>query len=198
MRIILASKSPRRKEILEKLGLNFEISVSDANEDVGEMPPERAVEEISKRKAEAVLEKGGKEDALVIAADTVVSIDGKTLGKPKDEKEAKEMLKTLSGNTHTVFTGFAVCFGGKMRTCYEATKVKFKVLSDQEIENYVNSGEPMDKAGAYGIQGKAIVFVESINGDFFNVVGLPVFKIYETVKNEFGIDPLYAGGEENV
>ncbi|MBO7377389.1 MAG: septum formation protein Maf [Clostridia bacterium] len=199
MRIILASKSPRRKEILQKLGIDFEVIVPDVDENVGDLAPDKTVEAISEKKAKAVLKKlADKKDTLIIAADTVVNIGGKILGKPKDEKEAKKMLKTLSGNTHTVFTGYTLCLGNKTYTGHEATRVKFKKLTDAEIENYVNTGEPLDKAGAYGIQGKAIVFVEGINGDFFNAVGFPVFRICEKIKSEFGIDLVFTGGEKNV
>ena len=199
MRIILASKSPRRKEILQKLGIDFEVIVPDVDENVGDLAPDKTVEAISEKKAKAVLKKlADKKDTLIIAADTVVNIEGKILGKPKDENDAKEMLKTLSGNTHTVLTGFTLCCNGRIFTSHEETRVKFKELSDSEIENYVNTGEPLDKAGSYGIQGKAIVFVEGIKGDFFNAVGFPIFRICEKIKSEFGIDLVFTGGEKNV
>ena len=189
---ILASASPRRKELLEILGLKFEIIVSEAEENLNKnLPAELYVNELALIKASAVAKniKNG-EDAIVIAADTVVCLDGEILEKPKDNEDAFNILKKLSKNTHTVFTGICVM---RMKDGYCITKcvktdVIFKELSDREIRNYISTGEPADKAGAYGIQGKGAVFVEKINGDYNNVVGLPISELYDILLKEFDID----------
>lgn len=192
MKIILASKSPRRKEILEKMGVDFVIEVADADESVGsELSPVEAVCEISKRKADAVFQRHECEDCIIISADTVVVIDGKIIGKPKDENDAFNIIKSLSGKTHEVYTGFTVCGNGKSKTDFEVTKVRFKDLVDDDIRRYVATGEPMDKAGAYGIQQKGNLFVEYIHGDYYNVVGFPISKICVTILELFGINILY-------
>ncbi len=192
MKIILASKSPRRRDILEVMGVDFEIDVADADESVSdEFSPVEAVCEISKRKADAVLERHKDEDCIVISADTVVVIDGKIIGKPKDEEDAFNTIKSLSARTHEVYTGFTVCGSGKTKTDFEVTKVHFKELNDDDIRRYVATGEPMDKAGAYGIQQKGNLFVEYIHGDYYNVVGFPISKICVTIKELFGINILY-------
>ncbi len=192
MKIILASKSPRRKEILEKMGVDFVIDVADADESVGsELSPVEAVCEISKRKADAVFQRHEGEDCIIISADTVVVIDGKIIGKPKDENDAFNIIKSLSGRTHEVYTGFTVCGNGKSKTDFEVTKVHFKELCDDDIRRYVATGEPMDKAGAYGIQQKGNLFVEYIHGDYYNVVGFPISKICVTILELFGINILY-------
>ncbi|MBO4951191.1 MAG: septum formation inhibitor Maf [Clostridia bacterium] len=192
MKIILASKSPRRKEILETMGVDFVIDVADADESVGsELSPVEAVCEISKRKADAVFKRHECEDCIIISADTVVVIDGKIIGKPKDENDAFSIIKSLSGRTHEVYTGFTVCGNGKAKTDFEVTKVHFKELCDDDIRRYVATGEPMDKAGAYGIQQKGNLFVEYIHGDYYNVVGFPISKICVTILELFGINILY-------
>ena len=191
MKIILASKSPRRKEILETMGVQFEIDVADVDESVDAcLSPVEAVCEISKRKAEKVSERHG-EDEIVISADTVVVIDGKIIGKPKDKEDAFCILKNLSGRTHEVYTGFTVCGNGKTKTDFEVTKVHFKELCDDDIRRYIATGEPMDKAGAYGIQQKGNLFVDYIHGDYYNVVGFPISKICVTIQELFGINLLY-------
>jgi septum formation protein len=191
MKIILASKSPRRKEILETMGVSFEIDVADVDESVDAcLSPVEAVCEISKRKAEKVAERHG-EDEIVISADTVVVIDGKIIGKPKDKEDAFCILKNLSGRTHEVYTGFTVCGNGKTKTDFEVTKVHFKELCDDDIRRYIATGEPMDKAGAYGIQQKGNLFVDYIHGDYYNVVGFPISKICVTILELFGINLLY-------
>jgi septum formation protein len=174
-RLILASSSPRRKELLENLRLNFEISKSDADEsyDPG-MPPEVIVMELARRKAEDVAKKHS--DSFVIGADTVVVYGKRILGKPKDEKEAIEMLTLLSGNTHSVYTGVAIVHGSECTQFYEKTDVTFWELSEAEIHAYIKSGEPFDKAGAYGIQGLGSMLVKRISGDYCAVVGLPVSR----------------------
>lgn len=169
--IILASKSPRRKELLSVITKNFVIKTADVDETLPEgISPDMAVEYLSKIKAEPF--KNNKD--TVIGADTVVAIDGKILGKPKDKADAYEMLSLLSGREHSVFTGITVIIGEKSVTCSVETKVKFFQLTHKEIWDYIETGEPMDKAGAYGIQGKGALLVEEIHGDYFNVVGLPI------------------------
>ena len=192
MRVILASASPRRREILENISLDFEI-IADESEEImieGEKPYD-TVKRLAMQKAKNIaagIESG--ENTIVIGADTVVSIDGKILGKPNDEIEAKDMLLTLSGRINTVYTGLAVIEtqSGKEVSDFVSTGVKFRNLSEKEIENYIRSGEPMDKAGAYGIQKIGGLFVESINGDYFNVVGLPLCRLGEILSEEFGIN----------
>ena len=192
MRFILASASPRRREILENISLDFEI-IADESEEImieGEKPYD-TVKRLAMQKAKNIaagIESG--ENTIVIGADTVVSIDGKILGKPNDEIEAKDMLLTLSGRINTVYTGLAVIEtqSGKEVSDFVSTGVKFRNLSEKEIENYIRSGEPMDKAGADGIQKIGGLFVESINGDYFNVVGLPLCRLGEILSEEFGIN----------
>lgn len=192
MRFILASASPRRREILENISLDFEI-IADESEEImieGEKPYD-TVKRLAMQKAKNIaagIESG--ENTIVIGADTVVSIDGKILGKPNDEIEAKDMLLTLSDRINTVYTGLAVIEtqSGKEVSDFVSTGVKFRNLSEKEIENYIRSGEPMDKAGAYGIQKIGGLFVESINGDYFNVVGLPLCRLGEILSEEFGIN----------
>ena len=192
MKVILASKSPRRKEILETMGISFEIDVADVDESVDStLSPVEAVCEISKRKADAVAKRHEIEDVIVISADTVVVIDGKIIGKPKDEDDAFNIIKSLSARTHEVYTGFTICGNGKTKTDSEVTKVHFKKLCDDDIKRYIATGEPMDKAGAYGIQQKGNLFVDYIHGDYYNVVGFPISKICVTIKELFGINLLY-------
>lgn len=169
-RIILASGSPRRRELCTAMGLTFTVKTSDVDESipVGTAPRE-AVEMLSRRKAEAIPEG----DAIVIAADTVVALGNTILGKPESEADARAMLAMLSGKTHAVFTGVTVGYRGRILTASDATSVTFRTLSEGEIADYVATGEPMDKAGAYGIQGLGGALVESTDGEFDNVVGLP-------------------------
>lgn len=189
MRIILASKSPRRKEILENLGLKFEIIAADADESSDIRTPELLVCELAKIKGRAVLETlDPVEDCLIIACDTLVYADGEFLGKPKDKKDAERMIRMLSGKTHKVVSGIYLYYLGSEVTDAAVTEVTFDKLMDEEIDIYVSSNEPYDKAGAYAIQGKAGVFVSSIKGDYFNVVGMPVNLLYRTLKEKFHID----------
>ena len=181
MQIILASGSPRRKELLEQAGYEFIIEVSDADENISVDFPGDLVEELSFRKADAVAKNhGGKNDNfIIIGADTVVVLDGKVLGKPEGEKGAVVMLRELSGRTHQVYTGVSllVIKNGIMsakKQFHVCTDVTMRELGEEEIRDYVNTGEPLDKAGAYGIQGKAAVFISGICGDYYNVVGLPI------------------------
>ena len=189
MKLILASKSPRRIEMLKNLGLSPEIIPAEVDENIDEFKgiPDIAVTTLAKRKAHAISQTA-EGDSLIIAADTLVYMGNTLLGKPKDENEAYIMLKALSGNYHSVYTGFAVYYNGKLISRCVETKVLFKELSDGEIESYIASKEPMDKAGAYGIQGKGALFVKGIDGDYFNVVGLPLCALFEAIKDEFGID----------
>ena len=180
MKLILASQSPRRRELLGLLGIPFEIRVPNADETMdptGE--PAQQVALVSRRKAEATPR---EEDAVVIAADTIVVCDGKILGKPKDPEDAARMLRLLSGRTHQVMTGLTVLYQDKVCSHTEVTQVTFRELSDSEILRYVRSGEPMDKAGAYGIQGGAALFAQGICGDYYNVVGLPVCRLVQVLQ----------------
>lgn len=189
MDIVLASRSPRRRELLGQMGLEFRIIVPDIDEHMDRsLPPDRLVEAISAEKAAAVALKVGPQ-ALVIAADTVVAWNGELLGKPRDEHQAREMLGHLSGQSHQVYTGFTICRGEETFTGSERTEVTFRPLSGEEIAAYVATGEPMDKAGAYGIQGLGSLLVEGIQGDYFNVMGLPVCKLGLALKH-FGVDCL--------
>jgi septum formation protein len=178
--IILASASPRRKEILSELGVDFSVVVADTDESSDIRDPVALTEELARRKGLAVyerLKKSGEYDAysaIIISADTVVCRDGEILGKPRDREDAIAMLTSLSGRAHTVVSGVAVTVRGVARSASSVTTVRVQDISPSEIEKYVDSGEPMDKAGAYGIQGRFSVFVEGIDGCYFGVVGLPV------------------------
>lgn len=177
MKLILASASPRRKEILASLGCEFEIITADIDENIDEPDPATHVRILAYNKAEAVREHTD-EDALIIAADTVVSVDSRILGKPRDRADAEQMLRSLSGRQHSVISGVAVSYKGKTVTAAEITQVTFKTLTDKELEAYLDTDEPYDKAGAYAVQGLAALFIEGIHGDYFNVVGLPVHRLY--------------------
>lgn len=188
-KLILASQSPRRRMLLENIGLKFEILVDDAEEEKeADWSPEKTVMALAEQKAVNVA-KGVVSSAIIIGADTVVAVDGEILGKPKDEQQAAQMLRRLSGREHCVFTGVAVLDTetGEKHIFYEQTKVRFKPLTAEEIQRYIASGEPMDKAGAYGIQELGSLFVEGIDGDYFNVVGLPVCRLVEVLQKQFGI-----------
>ena len=192
MKLILASGSPRRRELLGNLGLSFDIMIDNSEEEFArDEHPSQTVKRLAMQKALNVADRADG-DAVVIGADTVVSIDGKILGKPKDEAEAEEMLRRLSGRTNTVYTGLALVNRSSGRTVsdFEATDVKFRQLSDDEIKAYVRSGEPMDKAGAYGIQNLGALLIEGIDGDYFNVVGLPLCKLGIILERDFGVNVL--------
>ena len=181
MKLILASQSPRRRELLSLLKIPFEVCVSQADETMEPgAPPEQQVALVSRRKAEATPR---QEDQVVIAADTIVVCDGSVMGKPHCREEACRMLERLSGRTHQVMTGLTVLWGNQCHTCTEITDVTFRSLSRQEIDRYVDSGEPMDKAGAYGIQGGAALFAEKLSGDYYNVVGLPVCRLVQMLRS---------------
>ena len=182
MKYILASASPRRKELLTQITPDFSILPSGAEEIVPEdLSPEQAPEYLAVLKAEDIAKE--HTDSIVIGADTGVFVDGEMLGKPKDRNDARAMISKLSGRTHKVITGCCICYGGKHQSFSEITEVTFFPLSDEEIEEYILSDEPYDKAGAYGIQGKGMLLVEKINGDYFNVVGLPVALLAKQIKN---------------
>ena len=184
-RFILASASPRRKEILENAGFDFEIIVSDVDENITEdLSPSETVEELAKRKALAVWEEN--KDAVVFGCDTVVAVDGQILGKPRDDDEAFAMIKMLSGKAHTVSTGVCICTEDKISVFSNTTNVEFYTLSDETIRSYVATGESRDKAGAYGIQGYGSVLIKEIKGDYFSVMGLPVSES-SRVLADFGI-----------
>ena len=178
MNIILASNSPRRRELLGQMGIErFHIISPDVDETVAAgLSPARIVEELSLRKAGAAAKRAGPED-LIIAADTVVALDGAVLGKPRSGDEAFAMLSALSGREHHVYTGVTVLRGGRAVTEHEETAVTFRPLEPGEIRGYIATGEPMDKAGAYGIQGLGALLVSGIGGDYCTVVGLPVFRL---------------------
>ena len=191
MKIILASQSARRRDILENLGIKFDIKVSRVDESMSpDLSAGENVESVSLRKAEAVENELGitpDDDTLIIASDTVVVCDGVILGKPKDKAHATEMMRMLSDRRHSVISGIAVIYRGKRVSAHEETEVEFRSLTDAEIEAYVSTDEPYDKAGGYGIQDKAAIFVRGIHGDYLNVVGLPVFHLFHLLEAEFGV-----------
>ncbi len=175
MNIILASQSPRRKELLGLLHIPFTVRVADIDEAMDDtLSPYDAVAQVSRRKAEAVKQ---SEDELIVAADTIVVCKGQILGKPRDEADARRMLRLLSGTDHQVMTGMTVLKGHRCVVCTEVADVHFRSLSDAQIDAYIQTGEPMDKAGSYGIQGGAALFVEKIVGDYYNIMGLPVCRL---------------------
>lgn len=183
MKIVLASASPRRREILANIGYAPDAVIpSDADESLGQpMPPDEAVMLLSARKAESVLPKTDGE-ALIIASDTAVVFGDCFLGKPRDYEDGFAMLKMLSGQTHSVYTGVCILYKGKKELFCDKTDVRFYPLSDREIREYLDTGEPFDKAGAYGIQGRGSVLAEKIDGDFFSVMGLPAGKTARAIR----------------
>ena len=179
MQLIPASASPRRKALLSLLGIPFTVRAADIDETMDpEKPPFDEVARVSRLKALAV---SRGEENIVIAADTIVVCQGKVLGKPHSEDEAANMLRLLSGRDHQVITGGTILYGDRVEAFTEVTSLHFRPLSEKEIQKYVQSGEPMDKAGAYGIQGGAALFCEKLEGDYYNVMGLPVCRLYETL-----------------
>ena len=178
--IILASASPRRKEILELVDLKFDVMPSDAQEITTKTAPNEVVMELASIKAKDIYKKSEKQ-SMIVGADTVVAYQGQILGKPTDEADAKRMLTMLSGQTHEVYTGVCIIEDGKTKTFYEETKVTFYEISDEQIDRYIKTGEPMDKAGSYGIQGKAAVFIKGIEGDYYNVVGFPIARFLQEI-----------------
>ena len=188
MELILASKSPRRRALLEQMGLtDFRIVVPDIEEHMDrDLPPAELVRQTSEEKARAVAAQVGPE-AVVIAADTVVALDGAVLGKPADKEEAFRMLSLLSDSRHQVYTGLTVLHGEQCDSVWEETAVTFRALTAEEIEAYIATGEPMDKAGAYGIQGYGALFIKGISGDYYNVMGLPVCRLGQILAR-LGVD----------
>ena len=184
-RIVLASGSPRRQELLGRMGIrDFVVSVPQVEEVCPEgLTPEETVRHISRQKSAAVQ---AEPDDIVITADTMVFLDGERLGKPRDEADALRMLSALQGRHHTVCTGVTVRQGEKVLTRAQSTQVWFRTASTEELKNYIRSGEPMDKAGAYGVQGLGALLVERIDGDFFNVMGLPVLLLSRMLA-QFGV-----------
>ena len=180
MEVILASQSPRRKELMGLFHIPFTVRVSQADEtmDTG-LSPAEAVAIVSRRKAEAIARQN---DDLVIAADTIVVLGNEILGKPKDAADASRMLHLLSGRDHQVMTGMTLLRGDKCLVCTEITDIHFRTLSDREIDAYIRTGEPMDKAGAYGIQGGAALFAQRLEGDYYNVMGLPVCRLGQLLR----------------
>lgn len=189
MRIILASGSPRRKELLQMITTDFEVIVSEADETITKNKPDEITMELATVKADAVASsifENETNDFLVIGSDTVVAVDDQILGKPKDKEDARTMIKSISGRGHYVYTGVSLIGrvnGEKIKKSFsDGTEVLVKELSEEEIEAYISTKEPYDKAGAYGIQGLFGKHVEGIRGDYNNVVGLPVHKLYEAMK----------------
>ncbi len=186
-RLILASASPRRRELLKQAGAVFEVIPARGEERTTKEHPQDIVMELALLKAREVAEAIEDPEVVVLGADTVVAMDGRILGKPKDRADAVAMLTSLAGNTHSVFTGVAMVQkkDGRIINFFEETKVTMYPMSREEIEAYVDTGEPMDKAGAYGIQGKCAIHIEKIQGDYNNVVGLPIAGIYQRMKKGF-------------
>ena len=180
MQVILASQSPRRKELLGLIHIPFTVRVADIDETMDSaLPPYDEVARVSLLKARAVPR---QEDDIVIAADTIVVCSGQVLGKPKDKADARRMLQLLSGRDHQVMTGITVLRGNRQAVCTEVTDIHFRPLSDREIDRYIATKEPMDKAGSYGIQGGAALFAEKMVGDYYNVMGLPVCRLSQLLK----------------
>jgi septum formation protein len=191
MKIVLASKSPRRREILASLGLRFEIVSADADESSDITDPALLVQELSLRKGRAtreLLRRAGKWDAdtLIIASDTVVAAGHEILGKPRDDDDAARMLRLLSDGSHQVISGISLLLGDREIAAYDTTAVHFSSMSEAEIAWYVQSGEPRDKAGAYAVQGLASIFIKGLAGCYFNVVGLPVHRLDELLRDFLG------------
>ena len=180
-KIILASKSPRRKQILEMLGINFDVEVADIEEHIDlNNDLVKEIEKLSYQKANAVYSK--HKDCLVIGSDTIVKINNQVLGKPKDYKQAKEMLQMLSNNVHEVVTGVTIIVNDQIETFSNIAKVYFYPISEEEIDEYIKTNEPMDKAGAYAIQGIGAKFIKAIDGDFYTIMGLPIAETYHRLK----------------
>ncbi len=188
-KLILASASPRRKQLLKQIGLEFEVLASNIDEKLNpRLKPLHQVEELSRQKAEATAQMKEAKNAIIIAADSMVAVADEIMGKPKDVKDAKRMLKKLSGSTHSIVTGFTIMDTATKKKVTKSveTKVWFKKLSPQEISVYIKTGEPMDKAGAYAIQEIGAIFIERIEGDYQGAVGLPLFALVKELK-KFGI-----------
>lgn len=189
MKYILASSSPRRKELLEQAGFKFDVIPSSAEETTEKTEPSEIVMELAAKKAEDVFCRHGQKDCVVIGADTIVVYRDEILGKPADKAEAYDMLSMLADRTHQVYTGVSLIISRKgqvhTRTFYEATDVTFCPICKEDLHAYVETGDPLDKAGAYGIQGSFAVHVKCINGDYHNVVGLPICRLYQELLLEY-------------
>lgn len=189
MKLILASSSPRRKAILENAGYTFEVKAPEIDENLRiKLPPIDLVMKLALMKANAV--SAAESDAIVIGADTIVCIDGKNVGKPDSPETAKSLLRQLSGRLHRVYTGVAIVSKDRQETFFTHTKVNFVKLDDDLINRYIETNEPFDKAGGYAIQGKGSILVESIDGDYFSVVGLPIAELAKRLERDFGISVL--------
>ncbi|RJQ25384.1 septum formation inhibitor Maf [Candidatus Parcubacteria bacterium] len=189
-RIILASKSPRRESLLKQIGLKFEIDPSKCKEQINpKLKPHELVKSLSLQKAKEVAKR--HKNAIIIASDTLNFLGNKILGKPKNAKDAKTILKKESGKAHTVITGFTIIDTSNQKTYTGSTKTKvyFKRLSEKEIDSYIATEEPLDKAGGYGIQSLGSIFIKKIEGDYYNVVGLPIFDLTQALR-KFGIEIL--------
>jgi len=195
-KIILASKSPRRKQLLEQIGLEFEIRESEYEEDMEAMSdPYKLVKFLALKKCEDVAKY--YDDAIIIAADTFIIFDNKFIGKPKDINDARKILKSFSGKEHEVVSGLAIIDtkSKKIINDYNIGGVKFRVLGDEEIDSYLKTGDALDKAGAYAIQEESAVFIESVSGDYYSIVGLPLYKLYLALK-EMGVDALLVNSKQ--
>jgi len=191
MQIVLASSSPRRQELLRQVGVSFVIDAPEVDEHVREpLAPANLVEQLALRKARTVARR--HPGRIVLGADTIVVVDGEVLGKPADRADAVAMLERLSGRSHQVLTGVAVVQDGRELVEHEETVVRFAPLTREQVEWYVSTGEPMDKAGAYGIQGRAAALISGISGDYYNVVGLPLYRTIQML-SQFG-HPIFTGG----
>lgn len=191
-KLYLASASPRRREILDMLGFEYELMLPSVNEDSDITDPAALVRELSSRKAQAAMElldDAQKKNALILGADTVVFAGGKILGKPRDKADAREMLTALSGSTHKVYSGVSLVRADGVLSESECTTVHFGAMSDADIDGYIASGEPMDKAGSYAIQGLSSLWIDGIEGCNYNVIGLPVRRLYKMLC-DLGIDPM--------
>jgi septum formation protein len=197
MRIILASQSETRYNILTGFGIVPEVIKTDADENINGSPefPDFIVKELALRKAAKAIEtiktieavEMTETSAMIIAADTVVAFENKILNKPENESGAFEMLSMLSGKNHEVYSGLAVAYNGRTLCDFDVSRVKFKEISEREINLYIKTGDPMTRAGAYGAEGLGATFIERIDGDFFNIAGLPVYKFVKLLKDEFGL-----------
>lgn len=181
MKLILASGSARRRELLELMGYDFEVRITNADENINLCAPGEYVEKLALRKARDVF--SAQPDACVVGCDTIVWLDGEIIGKPTNAEDAFCILKKLSGRQHTVYTGIAVLAGNSMQVLHDETQVKFTRLSDEELRAYISTGDPLDKAGAYGIQGPGSILVERVDGCYFTVMGLPNPLLYAALRS---------------
>jgi septum formation protein len=184
--LILGSQSPRRKELLSWLNIEYKIITADIEEISKEKTPSNIAIDIAIQKARAVFKKCEKENNFIVSADTIVVLNDKIFGKPKDVKDAKNILTELSGKTHQVITGVCFIYNGREHCFYDQTDVTFNIISPQLLQNYLNTNDSLDKAGAYGIQGPGLTFISKINGSYSNVVGFPLDKVISELQSLFG------------